>query len=347
MKKNSIVLISILWIIALIPLQACSFFYGESVDLKYTEMFDSLWKDYNDTYALFNVRGVNWYEQYQKCRPLVNDDMTDLEFFQVLQKLLYPLKDSHVYVKTPFASLNSGEDNAPIDVFSLNEVCRQYINNPKKCGNNIITYGRLNSDSSIGYIHIASFSSGQTGINQNQNWASEIDFALLELIDTRCLILDVRGNRGGLTGNVSQISSRFCAQNKVYAISRTKSGPGPFDFGTGVELEIKTKGTISYLKPIILLTNAQTMSAGEEFSMAMKSQPHVTQVGNHTCGVFSLALERCLVNGWKYSVSVQLVTDPFGNIPEGRGIVPSPENLIVNKTLDQDLQMMRAIELCK
>ena len=88
------------------------------------------------------------------------------------------------------------------------------------------------------------------------------------------------------------------------------------------------------------------MSAGEEFSMAMTSQPHVTQVGNHTCGVFSLALERCLVNGWKYSVSVQLVTDPLGNIPEGRGIVPAPENLIINKSLDQDLQMMRAIELC-
>ncbi len=346
MKKISIVLISIFWIIALLPLQSCSFFYGESVDLKYTEMFDSLWKDYNDTYALFNVRGVNWYEQYQKCRPLVNDDMTDLEFFQVLQQLLYPLKDSHVYVKTPFASLNSGEDNAPIDVFSLNEVCRQYISNPKKCGNNIITYGRLKNDCSIGYIHVASFSSGQTGVNQNQDWASEIDIALAELIDTRCLILDVRGNRGGLTGNVSQISGRFCAQNTVYAISRTKSGPGPCDFGAGVELEIKTKGSFLYLNPIILLTNAQTMSAGEEFSMAMTSQPHVTQVGNHTCGVFSLALERCLVNGWKYSVSVQLVTDPLGNIPEGRGIVPAPENLIINTSLDQDLQMMRAIELC-
>ena len=346
MKKNSIVLILILWITALIPLQACSFFYGESVDLSYTEMFDSLWKDYKETYALFNVRQINWDEEYQKCRPLVNDDMTDQEFFQVLQKLLYPLKDSHVYVKTPFASLNSGEDNASIDIFFFFLVCRQYINNPKKCGNNIITYGSLKSDSSIGYIHIAAFSSGQTGVNQNQDWASEIDIALSELIDTRCLILDVRGNRGGLTGNVSQISSRFCAENKVYAISRTKNGPGPNDFGDGVELEIKSKGSISYLKPIILLTNAQTMSAGEEFSMAMKSQPHVTQVGNHTCGVFSLALERCLVNGWKYSVSVQLVTDPQGNTPEGKGIIPSPENLIVNTSLDQDLQMMRAIELC-
>ena len=89
------------------------------------------------------------------------------------------------------------------------------------------------------------------------------------------------------------------------------------------------------------------MSAGEEFTMALVSQSHVTQVGNHTCGVFSLSLERCLANGWKYSVSVQKVTDPEGNIPEGKGIVPSAENLIHNPSVSHDLQFERAMELCK
>ena len=80
--------------------------------------------------------------------------------------------------------------------------------------------------------------------------------------------------------------------------------------------------------------------------MAMTSQPHVIQVGNHTCGVFSLALERCLVNGWKYAVSVQKVTDPDGKTPEGKGIVPAHENLILNPSAAEDLQMQKAIELC-
>lgn len=56
------------------------------------------------------------------------------------------------------------------------------------------------------------------------------------------------------------------------------------------------------------------MSAGEEFAMAMKSQPQVTQIGN---------------------------------IPEGKGVIPDSENLIVNTSLNQDLQMIRAIELCR
>ena len=227
------------------------------------------------------------------------------------------------------------------------EVCAQYIDSPRKCGNNIITYGRLKTDSTVGYIHIASFSSGQTGINQNQNWAADIDIALEALKDTRCMILDVRGNRGGLTGNVSRISGRFCAENKVYAISRTKNGKGKDDFDSGVELEIKKNGSWQYTKPVLFLTNAQTMSAGEEFSMAMTTQPHVIQIGNHTCGVFSLALERCLSNGWRYSVSVQRVTDPAGNTPEGTGIVPSLENLILNVTAQNDLQMNRALEIAQ
>jgi C-terminal processing protease CtpA/Prc len=273
--------------------------------------------------------------------------MTDKDFLEVLKKLLYPLNDAHVYVKANIGCLNSGEDNVIADIFSLDAVCEKYIENPKKCGNKIITYGRLKSDSQIGYIHIAAFSSGQTGINQKQNWADDIDFVLEELRDTKSIILDVRGNRGGLTGNVSRISGRFCVQNKTYAISRTKNGSVKNDFGAAVELEIKKNGNWQYTKPVILLTNAQTMSAGEEFTMALVSQSHVTQVGNHTCGVFSLSLERAMVNGWKYSVSVQKVTDPEGNIPEGKGIVPAAENLILNPSVSQDLQFERAMELCK
>jgi hypothetical protein len=52
-----------------------------------------------------------------------------------------------------------------------------------------------------------------------------------------------------------------------------------------------------------------------------------------------------MVNGWKYSVSVQKVCEPDGNIPEGKGIIPATENLILNPSASQDLQMLRAIDL--
>ena len=345
MKTLKTFLIAIFLELCFLPLMSCTFFYGEKTELSYESMFEAMWKDYNQTYALFEVRGVDWNAQYDLCRSQVHDGMTDKEFLEVLKDLLYPLEDAHVYVKTPLGSINSGEDNVALDKFSLEEVCARYIDSPRKCGNNIITYGRLKDDSNVGYIHIAAFSSGQTGINQKQDWASDIDLALDALRDTRCMILDVRGNRGGLTGNVSRISGRFCAENKTYAISRTKNGPGRDDFDSGVELEIKKNGSWQYTKPVFLLTNAQTMSAGEEFTMAMCSQSHVTQIGNHTCGVFSLSLERCLANGWRYSVSVQRVTAPDGSTPEGIGSVPGTGNLIVNPSSSNDLQMDRAVFL--
>ena len=336
----------ILLMTSFLTFQGCSFLFGEDESEDYVSMFNFLWKDFDETYALFDVRGVDWNVQYAKVRPLVTNNMTDLEFLAALKALLYPLKDSHVYVKSTVGSLNSGEGNAELDVFSLEKVCESYVASPLKCGNNIITFGRIKSDDKIGYIHIASFSNGLTGINQKQDWASDIDIALAALQDTKCLILDVRGNRGGLTGNVTRISGRFCMVNKTYALSRTKNGSGRNDFGKAVELEIRKNGKWQYTKPVFLLTNAQTMSAGEEFTMALASQPHVTQIGNHTCGVFSLALERCMANGWRYSVSVQKVAFPDGTTPEGKGIVPNSENLIVNSSADEDAQLLRAIEKC-
>ena len=331
-------------LLLLLTLVSCSFFYGESEEVSYEAMFNSLWTDYDETYALFDVRGIDWNKQYSLCRPQVHDGMNDREFLEVLKKLLYPLNDAHVYVKTPIGSINSGEDNMQLDPFSLEWVCSNYIEDVEKCGDNNITYGVLKIDDSVGYIHIASFSSGQTGINQKQDWACDIDRALDKLKNTKCIILDVRGNRGGLTGNVTRISGRFCAENKTYAISRTKNGKARDDFDEGVELEIKKCGSWQYTKSIFLLTNAQTMSAGEEFTMAMCSQSHVTQIGNHTCGVFSLALERCLANGWRYSVSVQKVSAMDGTSPEGKGIVPNGENLVLNPSVEEDLQMDYAVE---
>ena len=131
MKKAKLIIYTVFLRMALFALPSCTFFYGERADLTYPAMFDALWKDYNETYALFDVRGVDWNAQYESCRNLVKEDMTDREFFEVLQTLLYPLEDSHVYVKTPLGSLNAGEDNTAPDNFSLTELCSQYIANPK------------------------------------------------------------------------------------------------------------------------------------------------------------------------------------------------------------------------
>ena len=132
--KTNLKTIFIILILSLFyfPLLSCSFFFGEEAELSYESMFENLWKDYNETYALFEVRNVDWKKQGEFCRSQISSSMTDKEFLEVLKQLLYPLKDAHVYAKTPFGSINSGEDQVVPDNFSLNEVCSQYIESPKK-----------------------------------------------------------------------------------------------------------------------------------------------------------------------------------------------------------------------
>ena len=109
---------------------------------------------------------------------------------------------------------------------------------------------------------------------------------------------------------------------------------------------MKPAGT-GYTKPIALLTNAQTVSGGEWFTLALRSQYHVTHVGSTTTGALSLGLHRFLVNGWSYWVSVQIVRDMQGICPEGTGIAPMFEvkNTETNIAEGKDIQLEFARDL--
>ena len=68
--KTNLKTIFIILILSLFyfPLLSCSFFFGEEAELSYESMFENLWKDYNETYALFDVRNVDWKKQGEFCR---------------------------------------------------------------------------------------------------------------------------------------------------------------------------------------------------------------------------------------------------------------------------------------
>ena len=93
---------------------SCNFLWGGIAGESYEEMFDSMWKDYKETYALFTVRNVDWDASYEKYRPLIDNCENDRDFFDVCKQMLYELKDAHVYIKAPFDSMNSGDGNSKI-----------------------------------------------------------------------------------------------------------------------------------------------------------------------------------------------------------------------------------------
>jgi len=337
-------------IIAVVLLSSCQVFLGSDPDNSPRGIFDRIWTDFDETYALMDIKGIDWENVYNTYSPQISSDMSDQQLFEVCANMLKTLNDAHVYFASPFAFSNSGGwlDTSNKEPFSL-EVVKTYLNSGgTSAEDGMFLYGTFSTKPDVGYIYIAAFAQGATGVAQSQDWTKAIDGIVQSLANTNSLVLDVRGNTGGLPSNVNFIASRFASAKKDYAEVRTKNGPGRNDFSSPIINTIKPAGS-RYTKPIVLLTNRQTISGGEWFTLSLLSQNHVTHVGGTTCGAFSLSLERNLINGWIYSVSVQKVTDMAGMCYEGIGITPSPEHIKVNTDenvlLNIDNQIEYALEI--
>jgi C-terminal processing protease CtpA/Prc len=341
MKKITVILM-------VVVLSSCQVFLGLDPDNSPRGIFDRIWTDFDETYALMDIKGINWNDVYTAYSPQIASGMGERQLFEVCADMLKTLNDAHVYFMSPFAYSNSGGrfDTANKEPFSL-EVVKTYLaKGGATAGNGMFLYGTFSSKPDVGYIYIAGFALGATGIAQSQDWTEAIDGIVQSLSNTNSLVLDLRGNTGGLLSNVNYIASRFASAHKDYTEVRTKNGSGHDDFSAPIASAITPAGS-PYTKPIVLLTNKQTISGGEWFTLALRSQSHITHVGGTTCGAFSLSLERSLINGWIYSVSVQKVTNMAGTCYEGIGITPEYEvtNTEQELTANLDAQLEYARDL--
>ncbi|MCK5917679.1 MAG: hypothetical protein KAG34_04610, partial [Cocleimonas sp.] len=69
-------------------------------------MFDHFWHSFNDYYAFFDKRHVDWASQYAKYQPQVNENTSDEDLFEILSLMLTPLKDGHVNLESTNDSFN-------------------------------------------------------------------------------------------------------------------------------------------------------------------------------------------------------------------------------------------------
>jgi carboxyl-terminal processing protease len=91
-----------------------------------------------------------------------------------------------------------------------------------------------------------------------------------------------------------------------------------------------------------LVTSDFTVSAGEDFTMAMSQLPNVTHRGSRTRGAFSDMLEKGLPNGWKLTLSNEAYLDASGRNLESIGVTPEDPISIFGGD-DLDTSHLRAI----
>ena len=324
--KKKIMLLSVIF-----SLTACNLLWIQEKEITPIQIFDDIWTDFRNLYSLFEQRAVNWEQVRDKFLPHISNDMTNMELFKVCSEMLNTLQDPHVSLITPFGqSKIENSKYSSSDFFNFEKVKKEYlIDSGKNTGNERIWYGIINKEKTqkdIGYIHFTNFSAESFF---NESWIKDIDDIIKYISKTEFLIIDIRDSHGGFGYNMEYIASRFISEPKDYLVVRTKNGPGKNDFSAPITMTIRPADT-RYVKPIVLLTNYETVSAGEWFTLALLTQRHVTHAGQPTMGAFSAFVTRTLQNGWRYTMSIQKITDMKGINYENKGISPSPEHTLDN-----------------
>jgi hypothetical protein len=328
-RNITVPVIALIMALIISACSSCQIFLGPDPDSSPQGIFESLWTDFDESYALFDTKGIDWNGVKNDFSPAISSGMGDRELFRVCSNMLLTLKDAHVSLTSDNYGTISFYYEDETNLFDL-EIVKTYLDNNtiSDSGYSYFLYGRFASRPEVGYIYIPNFE-GADSIGQTNNWIKAIDGIIRSFGDAAAIVVDIRNNPGGAPKNVDYIVGRFAATQENYLQICTKNGPGRNDFSDPISRAIKPAGS-RYTKPVVLLTNRKTVSAAEWFTLALRTQDQVTHAGETTRGAFSLRLLRPLINGWTYSMSIQKNTDMDGKSYEGEGICP--EITVLNTT---------------
>jgi hypothetical protein len=323
---------------------------GVSESANPVKNFEALWNVFNERYAFFDVRGVDWQKQKEIYRPQVSDGTTPDQLFEIMSKMIEPLDDGHVELKAKDLKKYFCPENRPrfwqeFEDGQIEELFTITASNLQTHGfseveptqTKILLYAKSDD---LAYLRIVEL--------EGQEWKSfrsaltdlENDFA-----DLKGYIIDLRECPGGDDEVLLEILGRFVDMKRVAFHRREKLA-----FDQYSELEtwyVEPKGASQFTGPVVLLTNDTVFSGGDVFAMVARDLPNVTIVGDHTNGIFSYQFDGKLPNGWTYCLSNQIYYSENMICYESKGI---PVDIEVMNTRDDlaakvDVVLIKALSI--
>jgi C-terminal processing protease CtpA/Prc len=312
------------------------------------ESFDYLWEQVDRRYSYFKVKNIDWNAKRVQYRSRIFPGISQDSLFRVLGGMLTELRDDHANLRSSFNVSAyrlrlSGPDNYDQRIVEDNYIGRDYYVSGPFIHNWI-------ENGEIGYIRFGAF----TGIVDNIN----LDFVLSRYRNAKGLILDLRENGGGTVNDMFGILSRLVDQNTLLFKSRIRNGEDHDDF-SDLENAIVTpyEGIRFTQKPVMMLVDRGTYSAGSFTALASISLLNVKLVGDTTGGGLGLPNGGYLPNGWFYRFSTtQAFTNQQGAMIEAgleaqvnaenyeNGVPPDIRVLLDRTDLAVDEVIERAIQ---
>lgn len=278
--------------------------------------------------------GVNIYSNAGKIEIFNVLQSTPADFAGVKQGDIITAvdgKDTHGMNISEVANLVRGPENSVVELTLI----RDNKKITKKIKRKEIKIKNVKSsviDNHIGYIQIVSFMGGTTPI--------EFVEALENTKNTDSMIIDLRGNTGGLLDNAVFIANMFIPQGEIVEII----------YRNGHKKSIKADSEQKVLdKPVIVLVNGASASASEILSGALKDYKKAKLVGKKTFGKGLVQKVVPLPNKTGVNITIARYLTPNGTDINKLGIKPDIEvgneyDFYLNST-KKDIQLEAAKEL--
>lgn len=332
------------------------------------QTFEAFWRFFDEHYAFFAEKNVDWALAYERNRPLVNAATTDAQLYDVLTGMVKPFGDKHISLATPDGAVfDAGRPSRILGEFGGKGEPGAFARmvdgtlaahgfgplrqaGPVADGRPLFSYS---TNERIGYLRFTRAwgrSLGGVGLPVTPGLASALETVFREFADKDGLIIDVRFNQGGFDEIPFAVAGRV-AQARVLGLYRqSRNGPRHGDFGPLVPSYIEPAKGTRFVKPVVLLTNDQTVSAADVFALAMTQLPNVTLVGENSNGSFSdrypYLRPKVLPNGWKLHLSNQRYFSPEMVNYEGVGVPVDIEvrNMWADRDGPGDVVVLRALQ---
>jgi len=187
--------------------------------------FETLWQTFNEQYAFFLERKIDWNSLKMKYKSKFNEQTKPFEFYILLKEMIFELDDKHSNIYVPYElqkeyeKWNSKNKRDTTNYYELikTKILKKYIKDIKKYNNGIIAYGKINKD--LAYIQLnemdrlADYNLGNefdwdtywkkteessTELQDNINGVHKIMKSIIQDIsNTKACIIDLRLNPGG------------------------------------------------------------------------------------------------------------------------------------------------------
>lgn len=307
-----------------------------SLNEPYTRFMNK--KDFEDlttsiTSKIFGI-GVNIYSNSGKIEVFNVIPSTPADFSGIKQgDIIHSVdgKDINGLNVSEVASLVRGPENSVVELVIL----RDGKKITKKIKRKEIKIKNVKSsilDNHIAYIQIISFMGGTT--------PNEFLEAIENTKNTDSIIIDLRGNTGGLLDNAVFIANMFIKKGEIVEII----------YRNGHKKSINASQEQGLLeKPVVVLVNGASASASEILSGALKDYNKAKLVGRKTFGKGLVQKVVPLPNQTGVNITIARYLTPNGNDINKQGIKPDIEignefDFYMNNA-KKDIQLEKAKEI--